>query len=370
MQTAIGADLVWETTFGGAGDDRAFFAATAADGYVVVGSSTSFISGTTVACIVRFDQNGNQLWNKTYTENQGLEFRYICPSQDGFLVLGNTFLAVGNVDGAVFKMDSEGNPLWNVTLSESEGVNKLFSGVSDGADFVVAGLTQPQNGSLHSHAWLVKLDADGKILWSKTYGETTETAARAVTLTQDHCYVATGYVDADGNGNYDVLALKLDSDGNLLWSKTYGENQSDKAYAITSSANSCVIAGDTRSKGSGDCDAWIIKIDSAGNLLWDQTAGGSNFDSPTFIAVSSNGGYIVAGTTFSFGNGQRDFWLFKVSDEGKIMWSSTVGRSGYEEAYAAVYAGGKDYVLAGWTNSIGNGGRYDFYIVKVQTDNS
>ena len=81
--------------------------------------------------------------------------------------------------------------------------------------------------------------------------------------------------------------------------------------------------------------------------------------------LTPNGEYLIADTTFSFGNRQRDFWLFKVSDSGKVLWSCTVGRSGYEEAYEVLYAGGSDYVLAGWTNSIGSGGRYDYYVVKI-----
>jgi hypothetical protein len=369
-QIAKGATLLWEKNFGGTGDDRAFYAAKAGDGYVVVGSSTSFEEGKTVACIVRFDSQGNQLWNRTFLENFGLEFRYVCCVPGGFYLMGNTFYATGKVEGFVLKTDAQGVPLWNITLKAAEGVNKLFSGTTDGNSIIVAGLTQSQGNTNNAQAWLAKLDTDGNIIWNRTYGDSAETAARAVTLTQDNCYVVAGYVDSNGMGNYDFLAMKISTDGNLLWNKTYGGLQSDKAYTITSAANGYVVAGDTRSKGAGDCDAWIVKIDLAGNLVWDKTVGGSSFDSPTHIIASPNGGYLVAGTTFSFGNGQRDFWLFKVSDAGEIVWSSTVGRSEYEEAYAVVYAGNNDYFLAGWTNSIGNGGRYDFYVVKVHPTNN
>ncbi len=370
MQITNGAQLIWEKTFGGTGDDRAFYVANATNGYVVVGSSTSFDQNKTVACIVQFDSDGNHLWNRTFCQNSGAEFRYVYSVQDGFLLVGNTFLPQGYVDGYVVKLDLQGNLLWNTTLKVNEGVNKLFSATTDqNGSLVVAGLTQPENNASNSQAWVTKLDFSGNVVWSRTYGNHSETAARAVTFTDDDCFMVVGYTATAATDNYDFLALKIDSQGNLLWSRTYGGNQSDKAYAITATGNSCVLAGDTRSQGAGDSDAWIIKIDVNGKLLWNLTAGGKDFDSPTFITVAPNGGYVVAGTTFSFGNGQRDFWLFKVNDDGKEVWSCTVGRSDYEEAYAAAYAGKDSYVVAGWTNSVGNGGRYDFYIVKLQVQN-
>ena len=103
--------------------------------------------------------------------------------------------------------------------------------------------------------------------------------------------------------------------------------------------------------------------------MWDKTFGGEGFDVPTCITLLPNGDYLVGGITFSFGNGQRDFWLFKVNDTGRVMGSCTVGRSSYEEAYAVVQnakdISGDKYVMAGWTNSIGQG-KYDFYIVKLE----
>jgi hypothetical protein len=356
--------LIWEKTFGGNGDDRAFYAAKAGGGYVVVGSSTSFVQGKTVACMVMFDGAGNQIWNSTFRQEAGAEFRFVQPAADGFLAVGSIFASSGRIYGLVVKVDLQGNPVWNVTLKESEGVNRLFSGVKDASDFIVAGLTQPDSAGTSS-AWLVKLDQDGNVIWNRSYAESNDTAARAITMTQDGCYAAAGYIDVEGNGNYNFLALKVNSDGSLLWNKTYGGTKSDQAYAVTSSPDGCIIAGKTFSFGQGDSDAWIVKTDLNGTLVWNKTVGGKDYDSPSFIAASPDGGYLVTGTTFSFGNGLRDFWLFKVDDAGKTLWSCTVGRSGYEEAYAAVYVGNGNYVLAGWTSSIGNGGKYDFYIIKI-----
>jgi len=125
-----------------------------------------------------------------------------------------------------------------------------------------------------------------------------------------------------------------------------------------------VIAGDTRSEGVGDSDAWVIKVDLEGNLVWERTCGGNGFDTPTCITVSSEGTYVLAGTTFSSGNGNRDFWLFELGGSGEELLTCTIGRSGYEEAYGVMEAEKDEFFLAGWTNSVGEG-RYDFYGVKI-----
>ncbi len=368
---AKNANIVWEKTYGGTGDDRAFSATTDENGYLVVGSSTSFEQDKTVAWVLQLDRNGNAVWNRTFSEGSGSEFRCVLDLCDGFLFVGNTVSSSGGTDGYVMRINSEGTPLWNLTLKAGNGVNKLFSAQKTQDDFLLVGLTKSSNDG-DSDVWLVKIDAEGNILWNKTYGGSMDDAGRAVVLTQANCYMIAGYTDSMGNGDYNFLVLKIDASGNALWSKTYGGPQSDKAYAIAPSTGGCVIAGDTRSKGAGDSDAWVIKIDLNGNLLWEKTVGGKEFDAPTCVTFTPDGGYLVGGTTFSFGNGQRDFWLFKIDDAGKVLWSCTVGRSNYEEAYVVLQAAGNEHAeneffMAGWTNSVGEG-RYDFYAVTLAVE--
>jgi hypothetical protein len=359
------ANVLWEKTYGGAGDDRAFYATTTADGFVVVGSSTSFEQDKPVAWVLKLDREGNTLWNQTFSEGAGSEFRSVLDLDDGFLLVGNVFLPSGDTDGYVAKIDAEGKLSWNVTLGGGK-VDKLFSAVETQDGFVLVGLTHSFGND--SEVWVVKVDSDGSEVWNKTYGGTMEDAGRAITSTEGNHYVVAGYTNSMGNGDYDFLLLKIDASGSLSWNKTYGGLQSDKAYAIAETAGEYVIAGDTRSKGNGDNDAWIIKIDSNGNLLWDETVGGEEFDMPTCVTASNGEGCLVGGFTFSFGNGERDFWLFKVDDSGNIPWSCTVGRSGFEEAYAVLETAENEFVMAGWTNSIGQG-HYDFYVVKISVEN-
>jgi hypothetical protein len=360
------ANLIWEKTYGGTGDDRAFCATTVADGYVVAGSSTSLEQDRTVAWVLKLDHDGNMLWNQTFSEGAGSEFRSVLNLEDGLLLVGNVFQPSEDIDGYVVRTDAEGKLLWNITLGGKE-IDKLFSAVQTQDGFILAGLTYSfGNGS---QVWVVKTDANGSVAWNKTYGGAGEDAGRAIALTAGNHYVVAGYTNSMGNGDYDFLLLKIDASGNLSWSKTYGGTQSDKAYAVMGTADGCVLVGDTRSKGAGDNDAWIVKVDLDGDLIWDKTVGGEGFDMPNCATVSNYGGYLAGGFTFSFGNGERDFWLFKIDDQGNVPWSCTVGRSGYEEAYAVLETAENEFVMAGWTNSIGEG-HYDFYVAKIAVENS
>jgi hypothetical protein len=364
-QVPEAANLLWERNFGGAGDDRAFAARPIQDGYIVAGSSTSNEQNRTHAWVIRLDSEGNAVWNRTFSQADsiGSEFRCVLSLSDGFLLVGNAFLSSGGTVGYLVKIDIEGNPLWSTTVNMCAGVNKLFSAQRTDSGFVLVGLAGQSDGGGNSDVWLVETDADGNVVCNRTFGSSADEAGRAVAYIKNDGYVVAGYSDM-GDGNYDFLLLKIDASGNVLWKKTYGGAQSDKAYAMIATSDACIVAGDTRSQGNGESDAWIIKVDLNGNMLWEKTVGGEGFDAPTCVTVAPDGGYAIGGTTFSFGSGQRDFWLFKLNVAGEVLWSRTVGRSGYEESYAVVALANDKFFMAGWTNSLGEG-RYDFYVVKL-----
>jgi hypothetical protein len=360
-QVANGANLVWEKTFGGSGDDRAYAALAVSDGFLIVGSSASFGSQT-VPWVLKLDSSGTMIWNQTYPQTDSAEFRCVLSLPDGFLLVGNELSE--NSNGLIVKINSQGVIQWNTTISSGVS-SKLWSAVSTQDGFALAGFVI--NGD-HNNFWAATINQTGGLVWSKTYGGTVDCTGRAIAVGNDGSLVIAGYASTADN-DYDFLAVKIDASGNMLWNKTYGGTESDKAYAITSDAGNFVIAGDTRSKGAGDCDAWIVKIDSSGNLVWDKTVGDTAFDEATCITEASDGGYLVGGWTISYGNGQRDFWLFKLSSVGELSWSATVGRSDYEEAYAVIQTGENQFVMAGWTKSIGNG-YYDFYVTKIEVASS
>ena len=137
-----------------------------------------------------------------------------------------------------------------------------------------------------------------------------------------------GYTNNRSEGNYDFYLLKIAADGNLVWNKTYGRAESEKAYSMAKAPDGYVLVGDVDSPQTAT-DAWAVMVDLNGNMVWNTTVGGKNADSPAYITPAKDGGYLVAGFTFSFGAGQRDFWLFKIDEAGQVIWSCTQGNAGF-----------------------------------------
>jgi hypothetical protein len=357
-------ELLWEKSYGGPGDDRAFSIAPADNnGFLIVGSSRSFNMNDTAAWAVRIDSSGNMVWNKTYLEDYGSEFRNVQKTTDGFLLVGNTFLSSGNEDAWILRIDDQGNALWNKTIG-GERFNKVFAAATAPDGFVFAGLTNSSKSGI-SCAWLLKTDTEGNLLWNKTYEEMRDSVFRTILVTTTGDYVVAGYSDSAGNGNYDSLLMKTDSRGAVIWNETFGGLESDKAYAIAGSTNGYIIVGETHSNHEADADAFVMKTDLDGRLVWNETYGGPSFDVANAITLIRDEEYLVAGFTFSYGNGQRDFWFFEIDDVGNLVWSRTCGREGFEEAYAAVKTSDDEFVIGGWTNSIGKGS-YDFYVIRTK----
>jgi hypothetical protein len=360
------ADVFWAKTYGDVADDRAFYALPINDGYLVVGSSRSIVVNTTVGWVLRLNGNGDVVWNKTFLEGWGTELRYAVNITDGYLLVGNEFFASGQVSGYVVRINNQGDLQWIKNLAQGT-TGKLFSGIATIDGFAVFGLSSQSIGG-KSSVWAVKLDVSGNVVWSRTYGGFVDGAARSAVLKQNGDYLMAGYVDSKGNGNYNFYLLELNAIGDIVWNNTYGGEGSQKAYSIAKANDGYVVVGDIQLPNSAT-DAWVLKVDLAGNVLWNKSVGGKDADSAAHVTTVMDGGYLVAGFTFSFGEGNRDFWLFKISDSGEVLWSCTQGDKGFQEAYAVIEADNA-YVMVGWTDPIGQTAligkaTYDFSIVKL-----
>ncbi|MFZ8802650.1 MAG: hypothetical protein ACO2PO_06640 [Candidatus Calescibacterium sp.] len=169
-------------------------------------------------------------------------------------------------------------------------------------------------------------DATTNSTFAKTIGGSSDDGAFSIIQSSDGGYVVAGWTLSFGAGySYDFYVVKLDSSGNVQWTKTIGGKGTDKAYSIIQSSDGgYVVAGETRSFGAGYSDFYVVKLDSSGNVQWTKTIGGKDTDEAYSIIQSSDGGYVVAGRTRSFGAGDYDFYVVKMDANGNVCFSQNI----------------------------------------------
>lgn len=213
--------------------------------------------------------------------------------------------------------------------------------------YIVTGATGLQwTIPLYPDVYLIKTDFLGDTLWSCTYGGSNDDWALAVQQTSDRGYIVAGGTqsfDADG-----VYLIKTDSLGDTLWSRTFGGVGLDAGHSVQQTTDGGYIVA-----GAG-YDFWLIKTDSLGDTLWIRAYGGSGLDAAYFVQQTQDGGYVMAGYTESFGSGLSDFYLIKTDLLGDTLWSRTFGGIYNDRAFGAEQTTDGGYIVAGWTQSFGD----------------
>ncbi len=286
----------------------------------------------------------------------------------GLVLGGLVFMALSIPHSAVF---AEPSAKWIMTFGDTGNDVFYAAEVSDDG-YVLAGITEssgfgPYDPRALFDAWLIKTDSNGVMEWNQTYGGSLSDIAYSLVSTSDGGYALAGGTASFGNGKSDVWLVKVDSLGDMEWNQTYGGSLADQCWSsVVASDGGYTLLCQTSSFGVGEFDVWLVKVDSLGNLEWNQTYGGSGYESVSTIIGTSDGGYALACSTQSFGAGSSDFWLIKVDSLGNMEWNQTYGGSGVEFANSLVATSDGGYTLAGSTNTHRTGNA-DVWLVKVDS---
>ncbi|MGA1795919.1 MAG: hypothetical protein ACMUIL_08660 [bacterium] len=203
------------------------------------------------------------------------------------------------------------------------------------------------------------------ITWGRTFGGKHIDVAHAVQQTSDGGYILAGETFSFGSGKSDVYLLKLNAAGSKVWGKYYGGEDTDSAESVCQTSDGgYIVAGGTQSAGAGKCDVYVLKLDAKGDKVWEKTLGGKEWDTAHSVAQASDGGYIVAGDSQSFGSGKGDAYVLKLDPNGKTVWDRTFNGNGAARAHDVKQTSDGGYILAGTTYSFGSGSG-EAYIVKV-----
>ena len=316
--------IAWQKTYGGSGDERADSIQQTSDGgYIVAGYTMSFGAGYADLWVLKLNADGTVAWQNTYGGQYDDEAYSIQQTSDGgYIVAGSTgSFGAGNLDIWVLKLNTDGSIAWQSTYGGSSvDEATTIQQTSDGG-YIVAGDTM-SFGAGNLDLWVLKLNADGSIAWQKTYGGSSQDQATSIQQTSDGGYIVAGYTMSFGAGNFDIWVLKLNADGSIAWQKTYagsGGAYGAWAYSIQQTSDGgYIVAGGTDSFGAGYADLWVLKLNADGSIAWQKTYGGWSSDVATSIQQTSDGGYIVAGGTASFGAGSSDLWVLKLDSNGNI----------------------------------------------------
>jgi len=306
-------------------------------------------------------------WNKTFGGSQDdMALSVQQTSDSGYIIAGYTeSYGAGGADFWLVKTDSNGNKLWNKTFGGTyDDWARAVQQASDGG-YIIAGHTESY-GAGSMDFWLVKTDANGTEQWNKTLGGTYDDWASSVQQTTDSGYIIAGRTESYGAGSEDVWLVKADSNGNKLWNKTFGGSQDDMALSVQQTSDGgYIVAGETCSYGAGHYDVWLVKTDANGTEQWNKTFGGLGIDWAYSVQQTTDSGYIVAGGTTSYGVGSWDFWLVKTDANGTKQWDKTFGGTDKENALSIQQTANDGYILAGWTESY-SAGSADFWLIKLK----
>ena len=202
-------------------------------------------------------------------------------------------------------------------------------------------------------------------LWTRTFGGTGDDWGFYVEQTSDGGFIITGGTDSFGAGMADIYLIKTESNGDTMWTKTFGGEFMDWGMCVLQTEDGgYIIAGSTTSFGMGAWDAFLIKTGANGNETWNRTIGGLQLDAGNCLAQTPDGGFIIAGTTYSFGAGESDMYLVKTDFEGNVIWSQTFGGNEMDGAGGVQRTIDGGCIAAGWTGPSGN---YDVLLVKTDS---
>jgi len=291
-------------------------------------------------------------------------------SDGGYVVAGGTIsFSYGNKDIAIYRLNSTGNKVW---FKHYGGTDEDFAHsiqqTSDGGYIVVGYTASFAHGAVDFAIY--KLDSSGNKTWFKHYGGTQPDYGYSIHQTSDGGYIVAGYTDTYSYGGSDFAIYRLNSSGNKVWFKHYGGTQSDYGLSIQQTSDGgYIVAGSTFSYiygSSGNADFAIYKLDSSGNKVWFKHYGGTDDEYGYSIQQTPDGGYIVTGETGSYSHGGNDIAIYRLNSSGNKVWFKHYGGTSDDYGRSVQQTSDGGYIVGGetWSYSHGNS---DFAIYKLNS---
>jgi len=353
-------------TFGGSSMERGEAVLQTDDGgYLVAGRNNSWASNG--EWLIKVDPTGSEEWNRHYQGAGYHAFKGVDHCSGGYILTG--YSGGAYADMWLMKVNTDGDEIFNHQFNVGGTAWNDGASVKETSDggFAVLGRTA---WSWPNHAWyLVRTDANGVLLWEQVFNASEEDhdteAGFDLQQTQDGGFILAGsYLDTPT----DARLVKTDSSGNIEWSSTFGGSAGDYFRSVRILDNGdYLIAGGTASSGAGGSDGWLLRVDAFGSEIWSNTYGGSSDEGFAVAELVPDGGYILTGSTRSYGAGGSDLWLIKTNESGDVLWERIYGGSEDESGTDVKPATDGGYIVTGGTKSFA-AGDWDVWLPKTDAE--
>ena len=367
------AQITFQKTYGDTALETMYDARQTNDkGFIMVGQTYSFGAGYGDVYLVKTDSTGDTLWTRTYggIHDDG-GYRVEQTTDSGYIIIGYTFsFGIGQEDVYIIKTNSVGDTLWTEAFGGTlYDYGTSIRQTSDGG-YIFTGYTQTYTPTLY----LIKLNNGGTPVWVQTFGnDTAICVGNDVHQTSDGGYIIVGTSNGFPPDTFysDVYLIKTNNLGELQWSRTFGGSNADYGYSVQQTTDGgYVIAGTTYSFGEGNGDIYVIKTDGSGNLTWSNAYGGPNFDDGKSIWQADDGSYFVVGTTNNYLDNMGYVCLLKIDSSGNLLFSEVFGGSSCDNAGVSVQQTADGGCIIGGNSCSFLPGNGDFYLMKTEFRNN
>lgn len=372
--THLQGQITFQKAFGGSGMDEGNCVRQTTDGgYIIAGTTTSFGAGGRDVLVLKTTAAGDTVWTKTFGGDIDNEYGFcVQQTSDGGYIVSGVAHSFADVSGDMYiiKLTASGDTIWTRTFG---GIGYEWGAyiqqTADGG-YIVVGQT-PAFGAGGFDAYLVKIDGQGNFVWSKTYGGSGLEIGSSVQQTADGGYILSGQIDTYGAGFGDFYLIKTNALGTVEWTRAMGVSGEESGVTVRQTADGgYIVGGSSENSGFLGKDMCAIKTNSAGDILWAFLYGGSKIDECYEINQTNDGGYILCGKSFSFSaDGDYDVYVVKINSQGAVEWSKTYGASGNgtknDIGYSIQQTADGGYIIAG-ESLFGFGvGLKNLYLIKT-----
>ena len=339
-------------------------------GYLIAGNTSLLGDNYSNALLIKIDHTGKEKWKRDYTFSSVDRLNMVKELQDGSLIAAGFTMSSTNYskDILVIKTDAQGNLEWQRSYGDTQDETANSIDISSDGGLIISGEVINENTGF-SLCYLIKIDDEGELAWSNTFGGSLNDNGHSVISTNDAGFAITGMTRSLGDSNGDMWLIKVNANGQMEWERTYGGDYTEYGRTIQQTVDGgYIIIGQIESFALGYNDAYLIKTDAQGNEMWSQTFGGQGTDQGRQVVSTLDEGYLISGYTDSFGTlGGFNFWLVKANSLGELEWQRFYGEQGDDRGLSGIQTSDGGYAIAGYTNS-GTSSASDILFIK--TDNN